>query len=228
MWINKYLASEGYTTRRGADDLVKAKKVFINGRLAVPTDKVLLGDKVEVKGASKITYHYYAYHKPRGVITHSAQGEETEITELVPIKGVFPVGRLDKASHGLIILTNDGRITDRLLSPNYEHEKEYEVKVEPALKANLKAKMERGVNIEGYKTKPAKVTILTPNKFRIILTEGKKHQIRRMCAAFDYAVRELKRTRVMNIKLDKLGEGQYRELTGEELKTFLTGLGLSV
>jgi pseudouridine synthase len=117
-------------------------------------------------------------------------------------------------------------VTDRLLNPDREHNKEYEVRVEPALKTNFKTKMERGVNIEGYKTKPAKVTILTPNKFRIVLTEGKKHQIRRMCAAFDYAVRELKRTRVMNIKLNKLGEGQYRELKGEELKTFLASLGL--
>jgi len=227
MWINKYLASQGYATRRGADDLVKAKKVFINGRLAVATDKVAEGDKVEVKGAAKTAYRYYAYNKPRGVITHSAQGEaEEEIKELVPLKGIFPVGRLDKASRGLIILTNDGRITDRLLSPQYAHDKEYEVKAEPMLKSNFKTKMERGVNIEGYKTKPAKVTILNNNVFRIILTEGKKHQIRRMCAAFDYAVRDLKRTRVMNIKLDKLAEGEYREIKGDELKTFLTGLGL--
>ncbi len=214
MWINKYLASEGYSTRRGADELVKANKVFINGRLAVPTDKVSPGDKVEVKGAAKTAYRYYAYNKPRGEETTS------------PLEGTFPLGRLDKASQGLLLLTNDGRVTDRLLNPDREHNKEYEVRVEPALKTNFKTKMERGVNIEGYKTKPAKVTILTPNKFRIVLTEGKKHQIRRMCAAFDYAVRELKRIRVMNIKLDKLGEGQYRELKGEELKTFLTSLGL--
>ncbi|MDO8183665.1 MAG: pseudouridine synthase [bacterium] len=214
MWINKYLASEGYTTRRGADVLVKAKKVLINGRVAVPTDKVNDGDKVEVKGFKKPAYQYYAYNKPRGEETAS------------PLPGLFPLGRLDKDSQGLLILTNDGRVTDRLLSPKYEHDKEYEVKVEPELKPSFKTKLERGVNIEGYVTKKCQVTILTPNKFKIILHEGKKHQIRRMCAAFNYAVRDLKRTRIMNIKLAKLGVGQQRVLKGDELKTFLISLGL--
>ncbi len=215
MWINKYLASEGYSTRRGGDTLVKAKKVFINGRVAVPTDKVKPEDKVEVRGQTKTSYRYYAYNKPIGELTHS------------PVGGLFPLGRLDKASHGLLILTDDGRATDRLLNPKYEHDKEYEVRVEPALKPSFKTKIERGVNIEGYITKKCQVTVLGPNKFRIILREGKKHQIRRMVSTFDYAVRDLKRVRIMNIKLDKLGAGQTRALTGAELKIFLTKLGLA-
>lgn len=214
MWINKYLASEGYTTRRGADALVKTKKVFINGRLAVATDKVVPGDKIEVRGFKVPVYHYFAYNKPRG--------EETDMS----FKGIFPLGRLDKDSQGLILLTSDGRVTDRLLNPNYEHEKEYEVKVDKDLKPSFKTKMERGVDIEGYLTKKCRVSIIAPTKFKVVLNEGKKHQIRRMCAALGYAVRDLKRTRVMNIKLGILKSGERRELVGEELKKFLSALGL--
>ncbi len=214
LWINKYLAQEGYTTRRGADDLVKARKVFINGKVAVPTDQVNPGDVVEVKGGVKTNYRYYAYHKPRGVVTAS------------PLENLFPLGRLDKDSHGLLIITDDGRVTDRLLNPDYEHEKEYEVKVNIPLKPSFKDKMERGVNIEGYVTRPAKVRVVAPKTFRIILSEGKKHQIRRMCVALKYEVVDLKRVRVMNIKLDKLAPGGHRLIKGEELKTFLSSLGL--
>ena len=226
MWINKYLASQGYTTRRGADDLVKQGKVFINGRRAKATDKVTEGDKVEVKGYKAPARSYYAYCKPRGIITHSAQKGEQEIKEFFPISGVFPVGRLDKDSHGLIILTNDGRITDRLLNPKYDHDKEYMVKVDKLLKPSLKTRLEKGVLIEGYKTAPAKVKLLSEKTFQIILREGKKHQIRRMCAALGYAVTDLKRTRVMNVRLNGLKAGEYRMLEGEELKKFLTLLGL--
>lgn len=226
MWINKYLAQQGFSTRRGADELVKQGKVFINGKRAKATDKVLEGDKVEVKGFKAPTYKYYAYFKPRGVITHSAQGEEQEIKEIFPIPGVFPVGRLDKDSHGLIILTTDGRITDRLLNPKYDHDKEYIVKVDKLLKPNVKTRFEKGVLIEGYKTAPTKVKLLSEKTFQIILREGKKHQIRRMCAALGYTVIDLKRTRVMNIRLNDLKSGEYRELTGEELNKFLISLGL--
>ncbi len=207
--INKYLALKKISTRRGADELITAKKVFINGKLALLGSKVEETDKVEVRGAKVNTYKYFAYNKPVGVETDSPQ------------KDLFPLGRLDKASHGLLILTNDGRITDQLLNPKYYHEKEYIVRTKEKLRSNFKQKMEAGVNIEGYVTKDCKVKILGPNTFKIILTEGKKHQIRRMCSALFQEVADLKRERIMNIKLGTLKEGAMREIKGEELATFL-------
>ncbi|KKR79299.1 MAG: Ribosomal large subunit pseudouridine synthase F [Candidatus Nomurabacteria bacterium GW2011_GWA2_40_9] len=220
MRINKYLALKKISTRRGADELVANKKIFINGKLAVLGSKVNETDKVEVrqkKGEEKV-YVYYAYNKPIGTATEeinmsmSKAGFDT---------GVFPLGRLDKASHGLLILTNDGRITDQLLNPKYFHEKEYVVKTKEKLRGNFKEKMEAGVNIEGYKTKPCKVTIVNENTFRITLTEGKKHQIRRMCSALFQEVDDLKRVRIMNIELGKLTPKFIRPIVGEELSIFL-------
>lgn len=217
MRINKYLALKKIATRRGADELIREKKVFINGKLAVLGSKVLEKDKVEVRGAAKKEYKYFAYNKPIGVETDS------------PREGLFPLGRLDKASHGLLILTNDGRITDQLLNPKYFHEKEYLVKTKEKLRSSFKQKMEAGVRIEGpenYVTKPCKVKIINENAFRITLTEGKKHQIRRMCSALFQEVVDLKRERIMNIKLDKLGTNSLREIKGEELEIFLKSLSL--
>ncbi len=212
--------------RRGADELVEKKIVFINGKLAVLGSKVNETDKVEVKGTDHLkAYVYYAYNKPIGVITHSPQDEEIDIKETIKAKGlpkdIFPIGRIDKASHGLMILTNDGRITDQMLNPKYEHEKEYIVRTSNKLRTSFKGKMEMGVNIEGYKTKPCKVSILNDNTFKVILNEGKKHQIRRMCSALFQEIADLKRIRVMNIELGKLGPNASREIKGVELKSFL-------
>lgn len=224
MRINKYLAHKNLSTRREADELIKAGKVLINGAVAKLGDKVNEHDKVETRFRAK-TYRYFAYNKPRGVITHSAQDGEKEIADVFPIKSVFPLGRLDKDSSGLIILTDDGRITDKLLNPEYEHDKEYTVTVKEPLKSNFKKLMEGGVTIEGYKTKKCTVHIQGEKKFSIILTEGKKHQIRRMCAALGYVVNTLERTRVMNISLDGLKSGAHRPITGTELSAFLASLG---
>jgi len=230
MRLNKYLAHQGYATRRAADELIEKGLVTINGRRAVLGDKVLESDEVVVRSKSKKRYRYFAYFKPRGVVTHSAQDDDSDIDDLVSenpeLAGTFPVGRLDKDSHGLIILTDDGRVTDRLLSPDREHEKEYQVRTKEKLRANLKEKFEAGVDIEGYVTKPAKVRVTGEHSFAITLTEGKKHQVRRMVAAMFNEVKELKRTRVMNVKLDGLKSGEYRALAGEELETFLSSLGL--
>lgn len=209
MRINKYLAERKLSTRRGADELIENKKVFVNGKLAVLGMDVDENDKVEIRGAEKKDYKYFAYNKPVGVETDS------------PNQDLFPLGRLDKASHGLLILTNDGRITDFLLNPKFSHEKEYLVKTKEKLRSNFKEKMERGVNIEGYVTKKCQVKIINENTFRIVLTEGKKHQIRRMCANLFQEVADLKRERIMNIKLGTLKSGMMREIKGEELKTFL-------
>src|SRR3989338_5899211 len=199
MRINKYLALKKISTRRGADELVEQKKVFINGKLAVLGSKVNEKDIIEVKGAKQKEYLYFAYNKPIGIETSSPKNNLQQ--------NLFPLGRLDKASHGLLILTNDGRITDQLLNPKYFHEKEYVVKTLNKLRSSFKTKMEAGVNIEGlpavagYITKPCKVKIINENTFRIILTEGKKHQIRRMCSALFQEIADLKRERIMNIKL---------------------------
>ena len=194
---------------------MSAKKVFINGKLAMLGSKVNETDKVEVKNLENKKYEYFAYNKPIEIETNS------------PKIGLFPLGRLDKASHGLIILTNDGRITDRLLNPKYLHEKEYVVRTSNKLRSNFKQKMEMGVNIEGYVTKRCKVRILNHFAFKIILTEGKKHQIRRMCANLFQEVADLKRERVMNIKLNNLKSGAMREIKGEELDIFLKQVGIA-
>ncbi len=227
MRINKYLALNKHSTRRGADELISKKQVFINDRLAVLGDKVTEKDQVEVRFRGKQKpYIYIAYNKPKGVVTHSAEKGEKEIKHEVRIKDIFPVGRLDKDSHGLIILTNDGRITERLLGPKYFHEKEYLVKTKNNLRSNFIEKMEAGVKIDREKTDKCKVQILNEKTFRVILTEGKKHQIRRMCVALFQEVADLKRTRIMNIELDKLTEGAHRQIIGEELQIFLKSLDL--
>ena len=227
MRINKYLALKNYATRRGADELVERGKVFINNARAVLGDKVNESDHVEVHNSAKQkAYIYLAYNKPRGIITHSPQHGEVDIKQNIAIRDVFPVGRLDKDSTGLLILTNDGRVTDRLLNPKHAHEKEYIVTTKNPLRSSFKAKMEAGVQIEAEKTKPCKVNIINENTFRITLGEGKKHQIRRMCVALFQEVDTLKRIRIMNIILGKTAEGSYRKIEGEELKVFLRDLGL--
>lgn len=225
MRINKYLALKQYCTRREADALITARKVTINGKPAVLGDKVRESDTVQVNFRPR-KYRYYAYHKPRGMITHSPQEGEDEIMTSIPLEGVFPIGRLDKDSYGLIILTDDGRITDALLNPDREHEKEYEVATRDALLPSFKAKMEAGVDIGGYRTRPCTVRILGGRKFSIVLTEGKKHQIRRMCGAFGASAVQLKRTRIMNVALGSLKPNEFRPIEGTELATFLTRLGI--
>lgn len=223
--INKYLAHKGYATRKDADVLITQGLVFINGRQAVLGDKVEEKDIVEVKGARK-EHRYYAYNKPEGVVTHSPQEGEKDILMAISLKGVFPVGRLDKKSTGLIILTDDGRVTDKLLNPEYEHEKEYRVTTTDEIPKNFKKRMEAGVDIEGYVTKPCTIEIEDDFGFTITLTEGKKHQIRRMCVAVGVNIETLERVRVMNIKLGELKPGAHRPIVGAELKKLLTALGL--
>ncbi len=238
MRINKYMAIKNFSTRRGADEFIESGKVFINGRVAVLGDKVHETDMVEVRYRKKTApvFAYMAFNKPIGMNTGAepAKGlRDTKITDIVSslpadtkqLK-LFPVGRLDKDSHGLIILTNDGRITDRLLNPIHEHTKEYEVTVAKALRDNFEEKVAAGINIEGYTTKPAVAKKITDKKFRVALTEGKTHQIRRMVAALFNEVKDLKRTQIMNIRLNNLAPGSYRKIEGDELAEFLKGLGL--
>lgn len=224
--INRYLALQGLCTRRAADTLVAEGKVRINGRVARVGELVHEKDAVTVRAQPR-TYRYYAYHKPRGVITHSPQGDEVAIEDAIPVRGVFPIGRLDKDSYGLIILTDDGRITDALLNPARVHEKEYEVSTRDQLPPGFKRGMERGVDIGGYRTRPCIVEIRGTRKFSITLTEGKKHQIRRMCGTFGMSATELKRVRIMNVRLGSLKAGELRPLKGAELSNFLDALSVS-
>ncbi len=231
MRINKYMALQGMSTRRGADALIEKGHVYINKKVAQLGDMVQKDDVVTLKsGIAKKTYRYVAFYKPQGIITHSPQGTEKDIRSLTDkiknLKGLFPIGRLDKASHGLIILTDDGRITERLLSPKRIHEKEYVVETAHVLRQSFQEHMQKGVKIEDEKTKPCVVHVLGETLFRIILTEGKKHQIRRMVSAMHNEVADIKRIRVMNIKLGNMKPGEHRMIAGNELKEFLHALGL--
>jgi 23S rRNA pseudouridine2604 synthase len=225
MRVNKYLAFKKKSTRREADTLITRKLVTINGRLAALGDKVLATDIVKIDGPER-KYTYSAYNKPRGIITHTPQDDEVSIAQSINIPWIFPMGRLDKDSSGLILLTDDGRVTDALLNPKYEHEKEYVVTTLHALPKDFKRNMERGVDIGDYVTKKCTIEILGEHSFSIILTEGKKHQIRRMCGVFGQSVVELKRVRIMDIQLGNLQEGALREMQKAELNNFLQAVGL--
>lgn len=226
MRINRYLAFKQFCSRREADGLIAVGKVFINGKVAKLGDKVHEGDHVRA-GVAQKKYRYFAYHKPRGIITHSPQEGEESIADISPIPGVFPIGRLDKDSFGLIILTDDGRITDALLNPDREHEKTYQVTVRDALPKGFARQMERGVDIGGYVTRPCKVEVKGSRTFLITLTEGKKHQIRRMCGFFGMSATSLKRVRIMNIALGSLKPNESRPIIGAELSKFLNSLGFA-
>jgi len=232
MRINKFLAHRGFSTRRGADVLIEKRKVFVNGKPAVMGQQVTADDLVEIKDFDTSHYRYILYYKPRGVITHSPEGDEVDILTRIKkdhnLSGLFPIGRLDKDSEGLMILTNDGRITERVLNPTEEHEREYEVLVDKKVTPNFLKHLSEGVNIEGYLTKKAKAVAskAQTNMFSITLTEGKKHQVRRMCAAFGYQVKQLKRTRMLNFELKNLKSGAFYELKPKEFKKFQSELGL--
>ena len=230
MRINRYLALQGYASRREADEFLKRGLVKINGRTARVGEDVGEKDIVTIdEQAKKIKkLVYLAYYKPLGVVTHSPEGDQKSVKEALnyPIP-VSPVGRLDRASEGLLILTNDGRVTGRLLEPSRGNEKEYIVRVEKPVTSWFLKRMAEGVRLEdGTIAKPKKITEIGGSSFILILTEGKRHEIRRMCALLGYVVESLKRVRVMNIKLGSLKPGMYRELKGKELKDFITGLGL--
>lgn len=225
--INKYLADKKIASRREADELIKNGKIIINGKKAELGTMVKESDKVMVEGDLKKLV-YLAFNKPVGIITHSPQGDEVGINDILKFnQEVFPLGRLDKDSYGLIILTNDGRMTDRLLNPMYEHEKEYEVELSEPISENFIKQMERGVKLDrGYVTQKCKLQKLGDNIFSIILTEGKNRQIRRMCSSLGYEIIDLKRVRIMNIELGSLKEGHYRIISGKEREEFLGKLGL--
>lgn len=230
--INKYIAQKGWASRREADVLIDAGKILVNGKPAEIGQKVSKNDSVELVGETK-KKTYLAYYKGRGVITHSPDTELGEVDIATRLKkdynltDVHPVGRLDKDSEGLMILSNDGRITGPLLGSDQHIEKTYEVEVDKDVNNFLLKHLQEGVNIEGYKTKPAKAEQKSNKRFLLTLTEGKKHQIRRMCAALGFQVQSLKRVQIANIELGKLKPNQYRKIANQELSAFLKKLNIN-
>ena len=221
--INKYLSEVGYCSRRAADRLIAEGKVTINGKIPEIGTKVDDGDQVEVKGqriekSAKQKKIYLAFNKPVGIVcTTDRKVEPNNVIDFIKYpKRIFPIGRLDKLSEGLIFLTNDGDIVNKILRSRNNHEKEYIVRVNRPIDTDFIQSMSNGVRILDTRTKNCFVKQLGSKKFKIILTQGLNRQIRRMCESLEYRVRSLKRVRIMNIKLD-VPTGKYRELTKEEL-----------
>ena len=221
--INKYLSEVGYCSRRAADRLIEEGKVTINGKIPEMGTKIKKGDQVEVEGqkiqkSTKIKNIYLAFNKPVGIVcTTDRRVESDNIIDYIQYpKRIFPVGRLDKLSEGLIFLTNDGDIVNKILRSKNNHEKEYIVSVNRPIDRDFIQRMSNGVEILDTLTKNCFVKQLGQKKFKIVLTQGLNRQIRRMCESLGYKVRSLKRVRIMNIKLD-VPTGKYREFTKEEL-----------
>lgn len=221
--INKYLSEVGYCSRRAADQLIEEGKVTINGKVPEMGTKVEDGDEVRVNGKligvpAKQKHVYLAFNKPVGIVcTTDTRVEPDNIIDYINYpKRIFPIGRLDKPSEGLIFLTNDGDIVNKILRARNNHEKEYIVTVNQPITKDFITKMRSGVPILDTVTKKCVVKQLGPKKFKIILTQGLNRQIRRMCEHLGYRVRTLKRIRIMNITLD-IPVGKYREFTPEEL-----------
>jgi len=221
--INKYLSEVGYCSRRRADRLIEEGKVTINGKIPEIGTKVDDCDLVEVEGqiiekSKKQKKIYLAFNKPVGIVcTTNREVEPDNIIDFIKYpRRIFPVGRLDKSSEGLIFLTNDGDIVNKILRARNNHEKEYIVSVNRPINREFIQTMSNGVEILETITKNCFAKQMGPRKFKIILTEGLNRQIRRMCDSLGYRVQSLKRVRIMNIKLD-LPVGKYRELTKKEL-----------
>ena len=221
--INKYLSEVGYCSRRVADRLIEEGEVTINGEIPEIGTKVQEGDQVKVKGlkiekSTKQKNIYLAFNKPIGIVcTTDRRVEPDNIIDFVKYpKRIFPVGRLDKNSEGLIFLTNDGDIVNKILRARNNHEKEYIVIVNRPINRDFIESMSNGVEILGTTTKNCFVKQLGQKKFKMILTQGLNRQIRRMCESLGYRVEALKRVRIMNIKLD-VPTGKYREFTKKEL-----------
>ena len=225
MRINKFISETGFCSRREVDKLVEAGRVTINGKRAELGSQVEEGDEVRVDGKPISTRKkgvYIALNKPVGITSTTEQHIRGNIVDFVGHKErIFPIGRLDKDSEGLILLTNDGDIVNKILRAENNHEKEYIVTVDKPITPMFLQGMAGGVHILGTVTKPCRIYKQGDRVFRIILTQGLNRQIRRMCSAFGYEVRRLKRVRIMNIHLGSLPVGKWRDLTDQEMDELL-------
>ncbi len=223
MRLQKFLAAAGVCSRRHAEELIRSGRVAVNGvrtaelgsKVDPETDRVAVDGRAVTAAESPV---YIALHKPRGFVTSCDHPGKRIVMELVDVpQRVFPVGRLDKDSTGLLLLTNDGRLHQVLSHPSFDHEKEYEVVVERPLPDSALRRMAEGMPILNTRTRPARVARLGERKFRIVLKEGRNRQIRRMVRRLGNEVIELKRIRVAGVRLGRLPEGHWRHLTPEEV-----------
>jgi len=228
--LQKYLSSAGVCSRRKGEEMIAAGRVTVNGsvvtergtKVVAGKDRVAVDDRPVEDDGRRV---YIALHKPVGYVTSCRQPQDRTILELVDIPDrIYPVGRLDKASTGLLLLTNDGRIHHRLSHPSFDHEKEYEVKVDRPLSDADLSKMAVGMPVLGSRTRPAEVQRLSGRAFRIVLKEGRNRQIRRMVRKLGRQVVRLKRIRVAGIRLGRLAEGQWRHLTRKETRFLLAAV----
>ncbi|UII75649.1 23S rRNA pseudouridine(2604) synthase RluF [Flagellimonas sp. HMM57] len=221
--INKYLSEVGYCSRRAADKLIDQGRITINGKIPEMGTKIKPTDEVRVDGElisePKEKPVYLAFNKPIGIVcTTDTRVEKDNIIDFINYpKRIFPIGRLDKPSEGLIFMTNDGDIVNKILRARNHHEKEYVVTVNKPITNDFLKRMRNGVPILGTVTRKCEVEQLGPLQFKIILTQGLNRQIRRMCEYLDYRVKKLKRVRIMNVHLD-MPIGKWRHLTSNELK----------
>ena len=225
--LNKYISSTGFCSRREAVEYIEWELVTINGKLATKGSRVREGDEVKVDGRRiKIKPQkkpiYIVLNKPRGIVSTTDTREPKNIVSFIGHKErLFPIGRLDKLSEGLIFLTNDGDIVNKILRAGNQHEKEYHVVVHKPLRDDVLERMRKGVRILGQKTLPCKIEQIDNFAFRITLIQGLNRQIRRMCELFGYEVKKLNRTRIMNVKVGKLKSGEWRHLTSEEVNQIM-------
>ncbi|MEO8160482.1 MAG: pseudouridine synthase [Arenimonas sp.] len=226
MRLNKYISETGVCSRREADAWIAAGRVQVNGAPAELGTQVGEGDRVEVDGRAVAPARsetvYIALNKPIGITCTTERQVPGNIVDFVNHpQRIFPIGRLDKDSEGLILLTNNGDIVNQLLREENEHEKEYVVTLDRPFDEDFALRMAAGVDILGTRTKPCKLRRIGRDVFSIVLTQGLNRQIRRMCAALDYKVRRLQRVRVVNIRLDGIKVGQWRNLSADELRGLL-------
>lgn len=231
MRINKFLSEAGVISRRGADKWIIEGKVTINGEVAELGSKVQAGDDVRVDGKPIVVEQplvYLVLNKPVGITSTTERHIKGNIVDYInhPLR-IFHIGRLDKDSDGLILLTNDGDIVNEILRAENSHEKEYIVTVNEKITDTFLEKMAAGVNILGTKTLPCKVKKVGSNKFNITLTQGLNRQIRRMCSALGFTVKRLQRIRIMNITIEGLAIGEWRELTATEKEELFMTLNYS-
>ena len=222
--INKFLSEVGYCSRRQADSLIEQGRVYVDRKPAKMGMKVFDDNLIEVDGEKinqiKKKKVFIALNKPKGIVcTTNSDIEENNIIDFVNYhERIFPVGRLDRSTTGLILLTNDGETANQILKTSNNNEKEYLVKVNKPISESILKKMSEGIPMLGKKTRKCSIKKLKTNQFKIILTQGLNRQIRRMCNYFDFKVVSLVRTRIMNIKLD-IPEGKYRLLNENEIKS---------
>ena len=230
--LNKYISETGFCSRREADKYIEQGRVTINDNIAIKGNRVEQGDVVEIDGEpikKKDKIVYMAFNKPVGITCTTDLKDKDNIISFINYKSrIFPVGRLDKPSEGLIFLTNDGDIVNKILRAGNNHEKEYVVTVDKPISGDFISKMCNGVRVLDTITKKCVVKQEGKNQFRIILVQGLNRQIRRMCQVLGYNVTTLKRVRIMNITLANLSAGKWRYFTEEEIKTIGINVSSSV